>query len=512
MASKIPGSIPASVSSRLSQGEVAELYPLPKRLMRAAYPNAGSGGQSPLEVRPGVCPELLAETQAIVFPAGITLCALAAEVFYFDVILHSSAPGSFYLGAGVLAALVMALIGRLADLNSIPAIVAGEARTRIILLSVSTSFALLLSIFNLLSISGSFPWGWFALWYGLSVGFLLTARLGILLWARLLRAETRLAQRVAVYGTMDLAVRVTEQLFTEDRNLVLTGIFSDDLSSLKHGLPAGGMRELIAAAQIGACDRIILAMPSAAKEEILEAIAELEVLPTDVQLCPDAMSVPTGISCMSGAASLVLVDLQRPPLNGRGIMLKAAMDYVLGAIALVAFSPLMLAIAAAIKLDSRGPVFFVQSRNGYNHRVIRVAKFRSMTVAEDGDVVTQAVRGDKRVTRVGRFLRRTSLDELPQLFNVLRGELSLVGPRPHAVAHNESYTRLLNRYANRHKVKPGITGWAAVNGFRGETKTPEDMRQRVEMDLYYIKNWSPWLDIQILARTALVPFFSSNAY
>ena len=512
MASKIPGSFPASVSSRLSQGKIAELYPLPRRLMNGAHPIGGAIEHPQPEIRPGVCPELLAETQAIVFPAGIAISALAAEVFYFDVILHSSAPGSFYLGAGVLAAIVMALICRFSDLNSIPAIIAGEARTRMIMLSVSISFALLLCIFNLLSVSGSFPWGWLALWYAFSIGFLLTARLGILLWARLLKAETRLLQRVAVYGTMDLAHRVTEQLFAQERNLVLTGIYSDDLSSLTHGLAAGGMRELIAAAQIGACDRIILAMPSAAKEEILEAIADLEVLPIDVQLCPDAMSVPSGIACTQGAGGLVLVDLQRPPLDGRGIVLKSVMDYVLAPIALVLLSPFMLAIAAAIKLDSRGPVFFVQSRHGYNHRVVRVAKFRTMTVTEDGPVVTQAVRDDKRVTRVGRFLRRTSLDELPQLFNVLRGELSLVGPRPHAVAHNETYARLLDRYASRHKVKPGITGWAQVNGCRGETKTPEDMRQRVELDLYYIKNWSPWLDIQIMARTALVPFFSANVY
>ena len=509
MACKNPGSFPASVSSRLSEGKVAELYPLPRRLIAGAHP---IGGAPQPEIRPGVCPELLGETQAIVFPAGIALSALAAEVFYFDVILHSSAPGSFYLGAGVLAAIVMALIGRFSDLNSIPAIIEGEARTRMILLSASISFALLLCLFNLLRVSGSFPWGWFALWYAFSIGFLLIARLGILLWARLLKAETRLLQRVAVYGSKDLASRVTEQLFAEDRNLVLTGVFSDDLPLLAQEAPAAGMQELIAAAQSGACDRIILAMPSAAKEEILEAVANLEVLPIDVQLCPDAMSVPREIPCMHGAGGLVLVDLQRPPLDGRGIVLKAVMDYVLASIALVIFSPFMLAIAAAIKLDSRGPVFFVQSRHGYNQRVIRVVKFRTMSVTEDGPIVTQAVRDDKRVTRVGRFLRRTSLDELPQLFNVLRGELSLVGPRPHAVAHNESYARLLNSYANRHKVKPGITGWAQVNGFRGETKTPEDMRQRVELDLYYIKNWSPWLDIQILARTALVPFFSPNAY
>ncbi len=420
-------------------------------------------------------------------------------------------PGSFYLGAGILAALVMSAIGRLADVNSVPAILAGEAKTRPILLCASGSFALLLCLFNLLDVADSFPWGWFALWYAFSVAFLLAARLGILLWARLLKAETRLLQRAAIYGSMGLASQVAERLVETERDLVLTGIFSDGVSSLPYGVPAGGMKDLIAAAQSGACDRIILAMPPAATEEIQDAIAALAVLPIDVQLCPDAMTIPAGIAG-THAGGLVLLDLQRPPLNARGMLIKAAMDYVLGFIALVVFSPLMLAIAAAIKLDSRGPVFFVQSRHGYNHRVVRVAKFRTMTVAEDGPAVRQAVRNDARVTRIGRFLRRTSLDELPQLFNVLRGELSLVGPRPHAIAHNEAYARLLNSYASRHKVKPGITGWAQVNGLRGETRTPEDMRARVELDLHYIKHWSPWLDAQILARTALVPFRSSNAY
>ncbi len=509
MGSKVSGSAAASVSRSLTNGKVAGLYALPKRPLAGVHPKGKTFNRPAPEVRPGVRPELLAETQAIIFPAGIALSALVAQVFYFDVILHSPAPGSFYLGAGALAAIVLMVTGRLSDLYSVPAIIAGEAKTRVIVLAASISFALLFCLFNLLKISGSFPWGWFALWYAFSVAFLLAARCGILLWARLLRAETRLSQRVAVYGSMDLAARVTEELFAEDRNLVLAGIYSDDPASLSYDAPAGGMAGLIAAAQSGACDRIVLAMPSAAKDEILDAIADLEVLPIDVQLCPDALTVPRGIG---GAGGLVLLDLQRPPLSVRGSLLKAAMDYALGAIALVALSPLMLVIAAAVKLDSRGPVFFVQSRHGYNHRIVRVMKFRTMTVAEDGPVVTQAVRDDKRVTRVGRFLRRTSLDELPQLFNVLQGELSLVGPRPHAVAHNKSYARVLNSYANRHKVKPGITGWAQVNGCRGETKTPEDMRQRVELDLYYIKNWSLWRDIQILARTTLVPFFSSNAY
>jgi hypothetical protein len=156
-------------------------------------------------------------------------------------------------------------------------------------------------------------------------------------------------------------------------------------------------------------------------------------------------------------------------------------------------------------------VFFRQRRHGYNHRLIDVYKFRSMTVAENGDHVVQAKKNDARVTRVGKFLRRTSLDELPQLFNVLKGEMSLVGPRPHAVAHNQHYRERLQRYANRHCVKPGMTGWAQIHGFRGPTEDPEKMRKRVHMDLYYIENWSIWLDLKIIALTPFVGFVHRNA-
>jgi exopolysaccharide biosynthesis polyprenyl glycosylphosphotransferase len=205
-------------------------------------------------------------------------------------------------------------------------------------------------------------------------------------------------------------------------------------------------------------------------------------------------------------------SLDNGRLSARGVLIKSAMDYLFGAIALAIFAPAMAVIALAIKLDSRGPVFFVQRRHGLNHKIIRVFKFRTMTVAQDGPVVIQAVRGDKRITRVGRFLRRTSLDELPQLLNVLRGELSLVGPRPHAVAHNDYYAGILTGYTSRHNVKPGITGLAQVQGCRGETRTPDEMRKRVDFDLHYIRHWSAWLDVKILAMTLIVPFHSPNAH
>jgi putative colanic acid biosynthesis UDP-glucose lipid carrier transferase len=188
------------------------------------------------------------------------------------------------------------------------------------------------------------------------------------------------------------------------------------------------------------------------------------------------------------------------------------MDYLFSGSALVVLMPLFVLVAIAIKLDSRGPVFFRQRRHGFNHRVIRVFKFRTMTVLEDGDVIRQAAQSDQRVTTVGRFLRRTSIDELPQLINVLRGEMSLVGPRPHALAHNEYYRDLVEHYSARHRVRPGITGWAQVHGYRGETRSSDHMRNRIQYDLHYIDNWSLLLDLKIMFKTLGSVFSSKNAY
>lgn len=199
-------------------------------------------------------------------------------------------------------------------------------------------------------------------------------------------------------------------------------------------------------------------------------------------------------------------------LRGLWHAVKRAEDVVIGSAALFGAALPMVAIAMGVKLTSKGPVFFRQRRYGVNGREIGVLKFRSMTTAEDGAEVTQAKKGDARVTRFGAFLRRTSLDELPQLLNVLKGEMSLVGPRPHATAHNEMYRKLITRYMLRHSVKPGVTGWAQVNGWRGETDTLEKMVKRVEHDLHYIEQWSPWLDLKILFLTAFGSKVRKNAY
>jgi Undecaprenyl-phosphate glucose phosphotransferase len=209
----------------------------------------------------------------------------------------------------------------------------------------------------------------------------------------------------------------------------------------------------------------------------------------------------------------VLIKVYERPLSGWASILKQVEDAVLSLLLVVLFLPLMGIIALGVKLDSKGPVFFRQQRFGFNNNPIWVYKFRTMHpgAAEDPQV-RQAQRSDPRVTRFGRLLRRTSLDELPQLFNVLKGEMSLVGPRPHAIAHNEYYAKCIDRYLHRHRVKPGITGWAQVNGLRGETPTIEAMHARVKHDLFYIENWSIWFDLWILLRTFGVGFIHPNAY
>jgi undecaprenyl-phosphate galactose phosphotransferase/putative colanic acid biosynthesis UDP-glucose lipid carrier transferase len=205
-------------------------------------------------------------------------------------------------------------------------------------------------------------------------------------------------------------------------------------------------------------------------------------------------------------------ELKRAPLNFGEQALKRCCDLLLSGVALVLLAPLMLITALAIKLDSRGPVLFSQTRNGFNGRSFRIFKFRTMCVLEDGPVIRQAVQDDPRITRLGRWLRRTSIDELPQLFNVISGEMSLVGPRPHATAHNTEYEKLVADYAFRYHMKPGITGWAQVSGYRGETQKVELMAKRVEFDLWYIHNWSFWLDIRILLKTLILELQQSQAY
>lgn len=252
-------------------------------------------------------------------------------------------------------------------------------------------------------------------------------------------------------------------------------------------------------------DRIVLRFP-------LEQMAMVDRLTEALLVVPAAISVaPEGSRAFSLRAAVgdsFGIPLNRAPLEPAELLVKRAMDIAIAAILLVALAPLLLLVGLAIRLDSRGPALFRQTRYGFNQRTFRIFKFRTMSVMEDGAAFRQARRGDPRVTRIGHFLRRTNIDELPQLLNVLRGEMSIVGPRPHPVALDDSFDKRIARYARRHAVRPGITGWAQVHGLRGETDTPEKMQARIAYDLAYLDRWSVGLDIQIILMTA----FSRRAY
>jgi exopolysaccharide biosynthesis polyprenyl glycosylphosphotransferase len=250
-------------------------------------------------------------------------------------------------------------------------------------------------------------------------------------------------------------------------------------------------------------------VPSSRTESILRSLAQV---PRAILAVPDEFTGEILRHGLSEIGNRIAVDVQKAPMSAVGHAIKRAMDIVLSALVIAFFSPLLIAIALAIICDSSGPVLFRQVRNGYQGRSFRILKFRTMTVMEDGEVVTQAHKGDSRVTRVGRILRKYSLDELPQLLNVLRGEMSLIGPRPHAQAHDAFYSKLIENYEIRQHVKPGITGWAQVNGLRGETHTLDLMYRRIELDCWYAKNCSVLLDLRILARTVLEVLRPRNAY
>jgi Undecaprenyl-phosphate glucose phosphotransferase len=261
-------------------------------------------------------------------------------------------------------------------------------------------------------------------------------------------------------------------------------------------------------------DDVIISLPWSADDQITAMVTKLRELPVNVYLGSDLIGFKLPFrSPPDHFDELPLVEVMGRPLAGWGIVRKTALDYILGPLLILLLLPLMLVIAVIIKLESRGPAIFRQKRHGFSNKIFHIYKFRTMKCVEGGERITvQATRNDPRVTRVGRFLRRMSLDELPQLFNVLNGTMSLVGPRPHAVDHNEAYAKMIRSYFARHRVKPGLTGWAQVNGFRGEIKSVQDMEARVRYDIHYAENWSLGFDLKIIVMTAFICFSGRNAY
>ncbi|MBN4096206.1 MULTISPECIES: undecaprenyl-phosphate glucose phosphotransferase [unclassified Methylobacterium] len=363
---------------------------------------------------------------------------------------------------------------------------------------------------------------WLATFFGTGLAMLLVGRFVLF---RIIDAQTRAGRfdrRTAIVGGGQPAEDLIAALETQSESGIrIVGVFDDrnaDRSSdVVAGHPKlGNVDDLVAYARHARLDLIVFTIPITAEARILQMLAKLWVLPIDIRLSAHAAKLRLRPRSYSYLGSVPVLDVFDRPIADWDVVVKALFDRCVGLMMLLALSPLMLVIALAVRLTSRGPVLFRQKRHGFNNELIEVYKFRSMYVDQcDAGAAKMVTRGDPRVTPVGRFIRKTSLDELPQLFNVLKGDLSLVGPRPHALqakAANTLYDQVVDGYFARHKVKPGITGWAQVNGWRGETDTSEKLQRRVEHDLYYIENWSVLLDLQILLTTPFALFKTENAY
>ncbi|MEX0921666.1 MAG: undecaprenyl-phosphate glucose phosphotransferase [Rhodovibrionaceae bacterium] len=356
---------------------------------------------------------------------------------------------------------------------------------------------------------------WFVLWALTGLGGLLMLRVAASIYLSRLRRGGYGMKRLAIFGAGEMAEHLTAQLRGNAEGVELVGYFTPSHSEaqMAEAPYLGGLAQLSERLRLERIDELMVALPwNDAKliPQIMEAVRGLSL---SVRLCPPAAPLDIPVRDVSIFAGVPMVEVWHRPLSERDLFIKAVEDKVFSALLLLLLSPLMLAIAVAIKLDSRGPVLFRQKRAGFNNDSFEVLKFRTMYNGTDPEgEVPQACRNDERVTRVGAFLRRTSFDELPQLLNVLRGEMSLVGPRPHAVEHGTLYSELIEEYLARQRVRPGITGWAQINGLRGATETPEKMRQRVEYDLWYIDNWSVSLDLRILFLTPFTGLVSENAY
>ena len=360
-------------------------------------------------------------------------------------------------------------------------------------------------------------WVWYASWISASYTLILGHRILARRILANMTADGRFDTRIAVFGAGEIARRVQDHLKTQGTGIKFVGVYDDRPRDRldTDGLDIKGrLEELIQAGRSGAIDQIVIALPQSADSRIATIAAKLQQLPVSLHVVTHIASdlIETGPAHkVSSIGSVGLLDVKAKPLTDWSPILKRAEDVILGGLMFVIALPLMALVALAIKIEGPGPILFRQRRRGLNQAVIEVYKFRTMKVMEDGSTVQQAHANDARITMVGNVLRRTSLDELPQLINVLRGEMSLVGPRPHALVHDEQWSDMLATYGVRHQVKPGITGLAQVEGWRGEVNTPNDIESRVTEDLAYIRLWSIGLDLQILARTFGSVVFGKNA-
>lgn len=453
---------------------------------------------------------------------GILFAAFAAYLAYFSLVTQTSdqATARYILTtllAGTLFRIGFRRIGgysfrHLTDLR--------WQASRLALVWGST-VALLLVVAFAGKESENFSRGWVLSWMIATLALLILGRVLLRLAITRLARMGHLVRRLVVVGAGDDGQRLIANLQrADDASIVIVGCFDDRRTRIPtavHGVPVlGTIDDLLLFARRERVDEVVVALPLNAEQRLAAVFDRLRRLPVDLRLSAETIAEAVPIRGVSAVGMVPMLDVAERPLKNWNALAKLIEDKVLGIVLLLLSAPVLAVVALLIKLDSRGPVLFVQDRFGFNNNPIRVLKFRTM-YTDRGDVsgAERTVRNDPRVTRIGRVLRALSLDELPQLINVVRGDMSLVGPRPHAIAMRAGgrlYDDAVSTYLNRHRVKPGITGLAQINGYRGEVDTIEKARGRVEYDLYYIEHWSLWLDLKILLTTAPQLLAHRNVY
>ena len=444
----------------------------------------------------------------------VVAVAIVTGVGYHMVVYADPGRIENYAAVGSLAGLTYGLLFLVRDEYGVDNLLEGRRTNGRLFLFWNLMFAALAVIGFLTKSTALFSRGWLVLYYG--TGLITVIALNAILHRSLSSLIERglvMRRRLMIVGTDDEIQRL-EREFADGATSahVAARVALPAAASLPEAEMAARLEAAVANARLLGIDDVVISSAWTHGDFVEKAIAAFSLLPVVIHLGAGGLISRFKDARISRFGRATTLSLTREPIGPFGAATKRAVDLAAGSVALLLLAPLFAAIALLIKWDSPGPVFFLQRRRGFNLEEFAIWKFRTMSTLDDGDVVQQAIAGDARVTRVGRILRKFSLDELPQLFNVIKGEMSLVGPRPHAVAHDRFFEKRIALYPRRLNVKPGITGWAQVNGFRGATDTDEAMGQRVAHDLYYIDNWSLTFDLHILLLTVISPKAQRNAY
>ena len=459
---------------------------------------------------------IIPEIVMLVDIISINISGLFAYIIYIGYSFYNI---DYYIFSFIFISFISILLFSRSGLYSLNSIMKPIHVSDYVIVSIVTAFLFFLSIAFSLKVSDIYSRAWIGIFLATSFITVMAIRIFIYRGLRVLSRRRIIERRLVVLGAGAQGRSFLERIgdvrpfFTK-----VGGVYDRSYRGLKDEIAGhallGGFEDLVQSARRAEVDDVVVAMPWNADQELIETIEQLKELPVNVFISSDLVGFQLAFRPALGSFhELPMFEVVQRPISGWSSLLKKAEDLALSLAALIVLSPILILTAIAIKLDSPGPVFFKQSRLGFNNRPFAIYKFRSMYHSDvPEERVQQAKKKDPRITRVGRIIRRTSIDELPQLLNVLNGTMSLVGPRPHALDHSEKFAHQVRGYFARHKVKPGITGWAQVNGLRGETDTQEKIEARVEHDVYYAENWSLLLDLRIIMMTALVVLFQKNAY